>query len=140
MAHSSTDPDRLPPKIPAAPELLTADLRRWAGERVAAAGRRDALLGRVELLYLTHAGRALDGRVRGNRTLPYQVQVRLGVDGPECRCTCARSPCRHAVAVLEALRFPLSETPKRTARRRGTETARVPSTSGFVVLARPSGR
>ena len=107
-------PERPVPTIPAAPPLLEADLAGWAGERLAAAGRREALLGRVEWLRLLPGGVVLEARVRGNRSLPYRVRIRARDQGLDSECTCVRGTapaCKHAVAALEALRFPLSALP-----------------------------
>jgi superfamily II DNA or RNA helicase len=108
------------PRVPAHPLLLDTDLAGWAGTGVARGGRRDALLGRVETLRMSLDGRTLDGSVRGNRPLPYRVEVRVADRGLDASCTCSTEPgppCRHAVAVVEALRFP-------TPRRRPTGRAR----------------
>jgi hypothetical protein len=110
---------------------LRLDLVDWAGERIARGGRKDALLGRVEALRLSLNGRAIEARVRGNRPLPYSVTVRLDGSETEARCTCSSEtpgPCRHAVAALEALRFPAS--PGGGARRR---TGRVSSGRGRII-------
>mgnify|MGYP000178634643 CR=1 FL=1 len=53
--------------MPADPALLQVDLGAWAGDHTAAAGRKEALLGRVEMLRLAADGRAITARVRGNR-------------------------------------------------------------------------
>jgi superfamily II DNA or RNA helicase len=143
----------VPPKIPADPALLSTDLKEWAGERIAASGRREALLGRVELLRMAADGRSIEARVRGNRPLPYQVLVRTGQGGLASRCTCAkqtRPACKHAVAALEALRFPLSALPqegpgrkrkRRAAGRPGRGKGRIvqhaTSLPGFLVLGGP---
>jgi superfamily II DNA or RNA helicase len=97
------------PEVPADPGLLRLDLAGWAGARQARVGRKDALLGRVEALRLALNGRSLEARVRGNRPLPYRVTVKLEGARILARCTCSgevTGPCRHAVAALEALRFP----------------------------------
>jgi superfamily II DNA or RNA helicase len=97
--------------VPADPVLLSLDAVEWAGERLARGGRRDALLGRVEALQLSLDGCAIEARVRGNRPLPYRVSVTKNDGQVASRCTCSREapgPCRHAVAALEALRFPAS--------------------------------
>ena len=65
-----------PPRVPADKRLLEAELGEWAGSRIAQGGRRDALLGRVEALRLSLDGRSIEARVRGNRPLPYSVEVR----------------------------------------------------------------
>jgi len=139
--------------IPVDPALLNADLGLWAGERNAASGRKDALLGRVERLHLAIDGRSLEARVRGNRPLPYRVEVRIDRENLKSDCTCAHespSVCRHAVAALEALRFPLRETaagngrPRakagpghRVARGKGRIVQPARDVAGFVVLGGP---
>jgi superfamily II DNA or RNA helicase len=108
---SAADPA---PRVPAHPLLVDTDLVGWAGEGIARVGRKDALLGRVELLLLASDGRSIEARVRGNRPLPYRVFVGLDGDRLTHRCTCDRTDgtaCRHAVAALEALRFPLTAVP-----------------------------
>ena len=132
------------PRVPAHPQLLEVDLAGWAGERTARNGRREALLGRVEWLKLEPGGAALDARVRGNRPLPYRVSVRAEDGGPDSRCTCAGQgslPCKHAVAALEALRFPLSEPSREGRSRRGAPVRgrgkviqSAPPVAGFIVL------
>ena len=114
-------PERPAPTIPAAAALLEVDLIAWAGARLAAAGRREALLGRVEWLRLLPDGTVLEARVRGNRALSYRVDIRASDQGLDSECTCLRgtSPaCKHAVAALEALRFPLSMLPDETGAKR----------------------
>jgi hypothetical protein len=140
------------PKIPADPALIATDLRKWAGDRIAASGRREALLGRVELLRMAADGRSIEARVRGNRPLPYLVSVRTSPGGLVAACTCAkemRPACKHAVAALEALRFPLSATPKeapgkrrrraagRPGKGRGRIVQHAASLPGFLVLGGP---
>ena len=140
-----------PPKIPADPALLSTDLKDWAGERIASSGRREALLGRVELLRMAADGRSIEARVRGNRPLPYQVHVRTSEAGLLSSCTCAketRPACKHAVAALEALRFPLSAAPRdlpgrkrrpagRPGRGKGRIVQHAASLPGFLVLGGP---
>ena len=114
----------LAPAYPAAAALYALDLADWAGERVARAGRDDALLGRVESLHLALDGRVLEALVRGNRPLPYRVQVDVQELRAATSCTCSREqagPCRHAVAAVEALRFPARRA--RAARRAGRVAA-----------------
>jgi superfamily II DNA or RNA helicase len=98
-------------------------------------------------------GRSIEARVRGNRPLPYQVQVRTSRGTLMASCTCAkqmRPACKHAVAALEALRFPLSELPRdmkgmrrkrRSAGRPGRGKGRIvqhaASLPGFLVLGGP---
>jgi len=97
------------PRVPADETLLHADLGEWAGQRIAQGGRRDALLGRVEALHLSLDGKSIEARVRGNRPLPYSVEVQATGKSVSSQCTCSREapgPCRHAVAALETLRFP----------------------------------
>jgi len=113
---------RSPPRLPAHPSLLNVDLKAWVGEGIAASGRREALLGRVEFLRLAPSGRMLEARVRGNRPTPYRAQVWIEDEKMVSRCTCARESrpaCKHAVAALEALRFPLSAVPRQGPGRRG---------------------
>ncbi len=112
------------PSLPAHRLLVEQDVRAWAGESVAQAGRRDALLGRVELLRLAPNGRLLEARVRSQGPTPYRVQVWVEGQTLESRCTCAtaeRPACRHGVASIEALRFPLAPPPGGRRRRRGRE-------------------
>ena len=127
MPRSGAKPERpQPPRLPAHQLLLTADLKTWAGEGIATSGRREALLGRVEFLRLAPNGRLLEARVRGNRPLPYRSQVWIEDEEIVTRCTCAREPrpaCKHAVAALEALRFPLSTVPRKAGGRRGRSPA-----------------
>ena len=134
--------------IPADSQLLSTDLATWAGERLARAGRKDALLGRVEVLRLSADGGSIEARVRGNRPLPYHVEVRAEADGLACRCTCAgttRIACRHVVASLEALRFPRSHgtegRPRSAAGRLGRGKGRIVqhagSGTGFLVVGGP---
>ncbi len=130
------------PPIPADRRLLESDLEAWAGRRTFRGGRRDALLGRVEWLRLTPGGSGLEARVRDHRPVPYEVTVHCFGGELDSECTCpdgARPACKHAVAALETLRFPLREAPKigegRT-RRGGRRANSVPATAlaGFVVL------
>jgi superfamily II DNA or RNA helicase len=89
--------------------LLSSDLRAWAGERVAAAGHESALLGKVEALRLAADGRSVEGKVRDQGPTPYRVAVSVDGHGLESRCECPYEGgpvCKHAVAILEALRFP----------------------------------
>jgi superfamily II DNA or RNA helicase len=96
--------------IHADPVLLTFDLRTWAGERVAHAGHESALLGKVESLRLAGDGRSVDAKVRDQGPTPYRVAVALEDAGAlvsRCECPFEGGPvCKHAVAALEALRFP----------------------------------
>jgi len=112
------------PKLPAHRLLLAADVRDWAGDLVGQAGRRHALLGRVERLRLAPNGKLLEARVRGHGPVPYRVEVWVDGDLLSSRCTCpeAASPvCKHAVAAIEALRFPLVPPPAGAKRRRGPQ-------------------
>jgi superfamily II DNA or RNA helicase len=137
------------PRVPADPRLLETDLGDWAGERIAKGGRQDALLGRVEALRLSLDGASVEARVRGNRPLPYTVMVAVASGSIDADCTCSREapgPCRHAVAAIEALRFPspASGAPLGGARpRRGTQPTssgrgriiqHAPAASGFVLM------
>jgi len=124
-----------PPRVPADAALLELDLSAWSGERIARGGRRDALLGRVELLRLSLDGRSIEARVRGNRPLPYRVSVVLEEHGPAAHCSCSGvplAPCRHAVAAMETLRFPLSGGPGPGAVRRRS-AARAAAGRGRIV-------
>lgn len=97
------------PELPADPLLLHADLEAWAGPRVAQTGKRLALLGRVESLRLSPDGTVVEGSVRDSARLPHDVVVRAGGGLLASRCACpyeAGPACQHAVAVVEALRFP----------------------------------
>jgi superfamily II DNA or RNA helicase len=89
--------------------LLSSDLRIWAGERVAQAGHESALLGKVEALRLAADGRSVEGKVRDQGPTPYRVAVSVD-DGAllsQCECPYEGGPvCKHAVAAVEALRFP----------------------------------
>jgi len=127
--------------------LLTTDLAAWAGVRVAGAGRRDALLGRVDRLRLSVDGRAVEARVRGAGAVPFRVHVASRAGGLEAACSCRASagrPCGHAVAMLEALRFPVAApSGGRRAPRRGGGRARAgrgrivqhaPPPPGWIVL------
>ncbi len=137
---------RRPPAKPVVePSLIDVDLASWAGERVARGGRRDALLGRVEALRLSLDGRAMEARVRGSRPLPYHVVVRAAEPRPAARCSCSpesSAPCRHAVAVIEAFRFPSPPAargggPRRRGRARGGAgrvIRQAPAAPGFVII------
>jgi superfamily II DNA or RNA helicase len=96
--------------VPADSALLGFDLRGWAGERIAHAGHESALLGKVESLRLAGDGRAVEAKVRDQGPTPYRVAVSLATDGAlvsSCECPFEGGPvCKHAVAALEALRFP----------------------------------
>lgn len=130
------------PPIPADRRLLESDLEAWAGRRAFRGGRRDALLGRVEWLRLTPDGSGLEARVRDHRPVPHEVTVHCFRGELDSECTCpdgARPACKHAVAALETLRFPLREIPKigeGRARRSARRANSVPATAlaGFVVL------
>ena len=137
-----------PPRVPADERLLEADLCQWAGQRIAQGGRRDALLGRVEALRLSLDGSSIEARVRGNRPLPYSVEVRTSADSISSHCTCSREapgPCRHAVAALETLRFPAPAAGASVGVRkrrgagpvgpgRGKIIQHAPSVPGFVLM------
>ena len=89
--------------------LLSTDLKIWAGERITQAGHEIALLGKVEALRLASDGRSVEGKVRDQGPTPYRVSVSVDGDGLESRCECPYEVgpvCKHAVAALEALRFP----------------------------------
>jgi superfamily II DNA or RNA helicase len=129
--------------------LLKQDLRQWAGDQVASSGRNYALLGRVQALRIAPDGSAVHARVRGNRPVPHTVEVVVTRDGLRSVCSCSRregAACRHAVAALEALRFPLP-TPEeqdaqakrrrhagRRARGQGRIIQQARLQPGFVVL------
>ena len=89
--------------------LLSADLAVLGGERVAHAGHESALLGKVEALRLAADGRSVEGKVRDHGPTPYRVAVHVDGGGLESHCECPYEGgpvCKHAVAALEALRFP----------------------------------
>jgi superfamily II DNA or RNA helicase len=95
--------------IPADATLLSADLTAWAGDRISHAGHESALLGKVEALRLAPDGRSVQGKVRDHGPTPYRVSVEVSGSGLESRCECAYEGgpvCKHAVAAVEALRFP----------------------------------
>ena len=95
--------------IPADPLFLSADLRVWAGERIGHAGHESALLGKVESLRLASDGRSLEAKVRDQGPTPYKVGVAVLDGGLSSRCECPYQGgpvCKHAVAAIEALRFP----------------------------------
>ncbi|HXV75140.1 MAG TPA: DEAD/DEAH box helicase [Candidatus Polarisedimenticolaceae bacterium] len=142
MARSATKlRPRRPAGLPAHPLLLATDLRTWAGDESAASGRREALLGRVSFLRLAPSGRLIEAKVRGNRTAPYHVQVWVEDERIHTRCTCAggaRSGCKHAVAALETMRFPLSAAAPASVARRSRVTARKHD-RGFDAGAAQSG-
>jgi superfamily II DNA or RNA helicase len=89
--------------------LLTSDLKIWAGDRIAQAGHDGALLGKVEAMRLAADGRSVEGKVRDQGPIPYRVTVAVesGELVSRCECPYEGGPvCKHAVATLEALRFP----------------------------------
>ncbi|HEX4823680.1 MAG TPA: SNF2-related protein [Candidatus Polarisedimenticolaceae bacterium] len=95
--------------VPADHALLSFDVREWAGERIAHAGHESALLGKVASLRLAADGRSVEGKVRDQGPTPYRVSVALVDESLEARCECPYEEgpvCKHAVAVIEALRFP----------------------------------
>jgi len=101
---------RAPAAIPADPILVTADLSAWAGDRIAHAGHEAALLGKVETMRLAPDGRAVEAKVRDQGPIPYRVRVELNDGGDlssRCECPFEGGPaCKHAIAMLESLRFP----------------------------------
>jgi superfamily II DNA or RNA helicase len=135
---------RPPVKLPADPLLLSAKLRQFAGHEAVLSGRQYALLGRVRALRLSPDGRRLDARVRGDRPTPYEVAVRVREDGRlAAQCACDGETdrlCKHAVAAVEALRFPLpavDPSRRHQGRRRrgqGRILQHAPQAPGFVVL------
>jgi superfamily II DNA or RNA helicase len=143
MPRTRAKRQRRAAEVPADPALLRLDLAAWAGGRIARGGREDALLGRVEALRLSLDGRTIEARVRGNRPLPYGVIVERGESRTVARCTCSREapgPCRHAVAALEALRFPASRAegarrrPGRVSAGRGRIVQPAAPAPGFVII------
>ena len=134
--------------VPAAAPFLHADLAAWAGDQVAQTGRNYALLGRVVALRVSPEGDTVEARVRGNRAVPHAVVIRIETDVPSSECTCSQdgaNACRHAVAALEALRFPLADSARerggvrrnasgRRARGQGRIIQKARATPGFVVL------
>ncbi len=140
---------RRKPLPPADPVLLNLDLEGWAGLPVARTGRKYALLGRVESLRLTPEGTGVMAMVRGSRSAPHSVEIVVRDGDLKHRCTCAQEDgqaCRHAVAALEALRFPLAASTEddargrrrkhagRRARGEGRIVQKAPSRPGFVIL------
>ena len=132
-----------PKRPPADPRFFDVDLPGWAGEERYKLGRKDALLGRVERLQLADEGRSVVARVRGERPTPHQIQVWIDERGLTSRCDCSAphgAPCRHAVAAVEALRFPLQHVadgkarqPPRSRRGQG-KIVRPAQADAFVVL------
>ncbi len=122
---------RLLPPASVDPALLSTDLERWAGRRVARSGRETALLGRVLSLRLDPDGRSLEASVRDSGPIPCRVEVAAAGGLLMSRCTCPFDwgpVCKHAVAAVEALRFPrfarAARTGKRRSYERGGRTAR----------------
>jgi len=136
------DANRAPAAVPAAEPFLQADLTAWAGEQVAHAGRNYALLGRVLALRVSPDGEVVEARVRGNRAVPYGVVVRMDDGVLIGECTCSQdgaTSCRHAVAALEALRFPLvAARAERGAGRRGASGRRARGQGRIIQKARPA--
>ncbi len=110
MARKTTKrAKRLLPPAGADPALISADLEKWAGARIARSGRETALLGRVQSLRLGPDGRFLEARVKDSGPTPYLVEVAAAGGLLVSRCTCPFDwgpVCKHAVAAVEALRFP----------------------------------
>jgi len=131
-----------PVRPPAAPRLLESDLAAWVGAGVARVGRRDALLGRVERLRLSSDGTVVDARVRGTRSAPHRVRVWLDEENLVSRCTCdssTRDSCRHAVAALEALRFPVTVGKREAPQGRVSPSGRAARGSGRVIRRSTGG-
>jgi len=140
--------------------FLSTDLSRWAGQGVARGGRRSALLGQVESLRLVSDGGAVEASVRDTGRAAHHVRVAVLDGALSSRCSCGHdegSPCKHAVATVEALRFPRPELAQvvgakrgprragRTARGRGRILQQPPRPRGWIltrderiVLARES--
>lgn len=98
-----------PAAVPADARLLALDLEAWAGRHVAHAGHDLALLGKVVSLRLADEGATLQARVKDSGPHPYTVAIHAIDDGYAASCTCSweEGPvCKHAVAAVEALRFP----------------------------------
>ncbi len=134
-------PPAASPAPPADDRLLGLDLKAWAGPAVAEAGRKYALLGRVLALRLAPDGASLEARVRGNRPAPHRVVVRLedGAAVSECTCSYQGGPgCRHAVAALEALRFPLTALHDDPAHGRRRRTGRRSRGQGRIIQEAPA--
>jgi superfamily II DNA or RNA helicase len=127
--------------LPADPLFLTTDLEAWAGERIAQGGRECALLGRVVSLRLSPEGKIVDARVRDSGPVPYRVEVAAHGELLVSRCTCpfdVGPACKHAVAAVEALRFPRPAL-SRGRTRRGTprRSGRLPRGQGRIVAKAP---
>ena len=98
-----------PAAVPADARLLALDLEGWAGRHVAHAGHDLALLGKVVSLRLADEGATLQARVKDSGPHPSTVAIHAIDDGYAASCTCPweEGPvCKHAVAAVEALRFP----------------------------------
>lgn len=132
------------------PLLLETDLDAWAGERVARSGRETALLGRVVSVRLAGDGKILEARVRDQGATPHRVEVAAhgGMLAARCTCPFEIGPiCKHAVAAIEAIRFPRpslavlgrdARRPRRggrTARGRGRIVTPAPVPTGTVLTA-----
>ena len=94
---------------PADPVLLEADLTAWAGEAVAQGGRKLALLGKVDKVRLGADGRTVEGQVRGTGPYAYRVDIAVEAGALVSACSCGdqeHAVCVHAVALLQAVRFP----------------------------------
>jgi len=124
---------RLLPPAGADPALISADLEKWAGARIARSGRETALLGRVQSLRLDPDGRFLEARVKDSGPMPYHVEVAAAGGLLVSRCTCPFDwgpVCKHAVAAVEALRFPRFAPGARSGK------ARMPKRGGRIARGR----
>jgi superfamily II DNA or RNA helicase len=131
----------MPPPAGADTALLSLDLERWAGMRVARSGREIALLGKVQSLRLGPDGRFLEARVRDTGPTPYHVEVAASGGILVSRCTCPFDwgpACKHAVAAVEALRFPRFAAAARTGTFRGSKRGgRIARGRGRIVTPAP---
>jgi len=117
--------------------LLATDLEDWAGEEAARSGRKYALMSRVERLRLSAEGTVIEARVRGSATHPYRVEVVAGDGGLVSSCNCdneSHRACKHAVAAVEALRFPRTAIRAPRGRGRRSVAHRNNESSGFTLV------
>ena len=129
------------PVRPSAPHFEPLDLDEWAGPVVAHAGRESALLGRVEALRLAADGLTVEARVRDTGPNPYRVSISRRGDRFEALCECAYEAgpaCKHAVATVEALRFPRPDAQRIAGvRGKGRRAGRLARGQGRILTQAP---